>query len=344
MNIFKRTGLFFIGILFFACGSNPAPAPVESREVEELDAVIREASDYLNRQLPAGNKLVILNIQSEFPALSEYIIDELIANTVNDRIFSVVDRQQLNTIRAELDFQMSGEVDDETAQALGRMAGAQIIVSGAISRIGNMYRLRVRALKVQSAEIEGQFNRNISDGPTVQALVHRARATGYGGVDSSVAPSGTATAPKPGDDINGDGWIIFNGHRYVRFDTSMTWTEAKAYCENLGGHLVTITSSEEQNIAYTLVKNGPKKQYWLGADRAGNWVTGERWTYDNWARGQPDGLGNGRYIQMYRQPNHHAGGGHDSGQWNDVSVDNTYRGEEDFFLLEYIGFICEFDN
>jgi hypothetical protein len=90
---------------------------------------------------------------------------------VNDRIFSVVDRQQLNTIRAELDFQMSGEVDDDTAQALGRMAGAQIIISGAVSKIGDMYRLRVRALSVQTASIEGQFNRNIPDGATVVALV-----------------------------------------------------------------------------------------------------------------------------------------------------------------------------
>jgi hypothetical protein len=109
----------------------------------------------------------------------------------------VVDRQQLNTIRAELEFQTSGEVDDDTAQALGRMAGAQIIVSGAISRIGDLYRLRVRALSVQSAEIEGQFNRNIPDGPTVAALV-RSQATGYGGVaaapSGSGAGSGTAAA------------------------------------------------------------------------------------------------------------------------------------------------------
>jgi hypothetical protein len=34
---------------------------------------------------------------------------------VNDRVFSVVDRRQLGTIRAELDFQTSGEVDDDTA-------------------------------------------------------------------------------------------------------------------------------------------------------------------------------------------------------------------------------------
>jgi hypothetical protein len=169
--------------VFSACGGSPAPTPaippVPLVPPDELDAAIREASDYLNRQLPAGNKLVILNIQSEFPALSEYIIDELIANTVNDRFFTAVDRQQLALIRAELDFQMSGDVDDETAQALGRMAGAQIIISGAVSRMGPLYRLRVRALSVQNAQIEGQFNRNIPDGPTISILA-QSEATGYG--------------------------------------------------------------------------------------------------------------------------------------------------------------------
>ena len=181
-----------------ACGGSPAPVST----ADELDAAIRETSDYLNKQLPKGNKLVILNVQSEFPALSEYIIDELIANTVNDRVFSVVDRQQLNTIRAEQNFQMSGEVDDATAQALGRMVGAQIIISGAVSKIGDLYRLRVRALSVQSAEIAGQFNRNIPDNPTVAALV-KSKATGYGGdtvSGTSGARSGTpapATASAP---------------------------------------------------------------------------------------------------------------------------------------------------
>jgi TolB-like protein len=180
MNIFKRTGLYFIGILFLACSGSPAPVSAASpASADELDAAIRETSDYLNRQLPKGNKLVILNIQSGYPALSEYIIDELIANTVNDRIFSVVDRRQLDTIRAELNFQYSGEVDDDTMQELGRMAGAQIIISGAVSKIGDLYRLRIRALSVQTASIEGQFNRNIPEGTTIAALA-RSQATGYG--------------------------------------------------------------------------------------------------------------------------------------------------------------------
>ncbi|MBO7475296.1 MAG: hypothetical protein J6U00_15065, partial [Ruminococcus sp.] len=33
---------------------------------------------------------------------------------------------------------------------------------------------------------------------------------------------------------------------YKVFNEGMTWTEAEAYCEGLGGHLVTITSAQEQ--------------------------------------------------------------------------------------------------
>jgi len=196
VNKAKQFGLFLAGILFFACGSAPAPKaatpPPASFSSDELDAAIRETSDYLNKQLHKGDKLVILNIQSEFPAFSEYIIDGLIANTVDDKVFSVVDRKQLDAIRTELDFQASGEVNDETAQSAGQMVGAQVIISGAISRIGDLYRLRIRALGVQSAEIEGQFNKNIPNNSTIEALV-KSQATGYGS-GSDYADSGLAQA------------------------------------------------------------------------------------------------------------------------------------------------------
>ena len=35
----------------------------------------------------------------------------------------------------------------------------------------------------------------------------------------------------------------------------MTWTEAKAYCESLGGHLATITSAGEQAFIESIINN-----------------------------------------------------------------------------------------
>ncbi|MCL2802312.1 MAG: CsgG/HfaB family protein, partial [Treponema sp.] len=127
MNIKRRVLLFAV---FFALLGGCATV---SNAPDDLDMAIRDASDYLNENLTAGSRIVILNIQSDYAALSDYIIDELISNAVNDRIFTVVDRAQLELIRQEQNFQWSGEVDDRTALEVGRFLGAQTIVSGAIS-------------------------------------------------------------------------------------------------------------------------------------------------------------------------------------------------------------------
>jgi TolB-like protein len=139
--------------------------PSETLLLNELNAAIRDASHYLNKNIPKGSKIVILNIQSDSSEFSDYIIDELIANAINDKVFTVIDRQQLDIISAEQNFQMSGAVDDNEALAIGKFLGAQTIISGAVSKIGTVYRIRIRALEVQTAKVQGQYNRNIDPNP-----------------------------------------------------------------------------------------------------------------------------------------------------------------------------------
>ena len=142
-------------------------------EEDPLDTALREATDYFNETLPNGSKLVILSIASASVLLSDYIIDELIANVVNDRIFTVVDRQQLDQIRNEQQFQLSMEVDDKTATDVGRFLGAQTILLGTIVDIGGRHRLSIRALDVMTAQVRGQFNRNIPTSTAISAMVNR---------------------------------------------------------------------------------------------------------------------------------------------------------------------------
>jgi TolB-like protein len=192
-NIFSLPLLIALcSLLIFACGGTP-----QANSPDELDSAIRDASDYLNENIPAGSKIVILNIESNSTALSEYIIDELIANAVNDRLFEVVDRQQLDLIREEQNFQWAGEVDDNLALEVGRFFGAQIIVSGRVSQIADRYRFTVRALEVQTARVVGQNNFNIVAGATISALMRsQATASGSGSRTQTTSESGTAqTAP-----------------------------------------------------------------------------------------------------------------------------------------------------
>lgn len=107
--------------------------------------------------------------------------------------------------------------------------------------------------------------------------------------------------------------MSFAGHHYQIFDDDkeIRWTDAKRKCEEMGGHLVTITSPEEQQFVEELISEGMNVFYWLGATDSGAqpnqyyWVTGEAFSYNNWRDEQPDngdwGVGGTEdYIGMLR--------------------------------------------
>ena len=196
-------GIITLVLLITSCAGNAQSAgyggsggsgTAFSSNIDELDIAIRDASDYLADNLPAGSTIVILNIESDSTSLSNYIIEELIANAVNDRVFTVVDRQQLDAIRAEQNFQFSGEVDDNLALEIGRFFGAQTIVSGSLRPLGARYRLTIRALGVQTAQVQGQYNRNINEVTTIRELLKDDRPAA---ASATAARPAATTTPAP---------------------------------------------------------------------------------------------------------------------------------------------------
>ena len=134
-------------------------------------------------------------------------------------------------------------------------------------------------------------------------------------------------------------------HTYELFDTGYVWEEAEAYCKQLGGHLMTVTSEAEQKILEALLEQeGGRNSYWLGgyevSEGVYQWITGESFDYTNWAPGQPDTKEENR-LAAYRNKNPYATSA--LGQWNDVREDGSFPGQ-DFFGLDNFGFICEWDG
>ena len=87
------------------------------------------------------------------------------------------------------------------------------------------------------------------------------------------------------------GFLRFGGHRYKLFTEKVSWTEAKARCERLGGYLACITSKEEDNAVKAIL---PEKYevVFLGGQLTGKkwtWLSGEPFAYAAWAPTQPDG-------------------------------------------------------
>jgi hypothetical protein len=138
---------------------------------------------------------------------------------------------------------------------------------------------------------------------------------------------------------------MFNGHSYKFFDLSMTWYEAKAYCESLGGYLATITTAAEQKFIENLISRGGQNQYWLGGTdekSEGNWewITGEPWIYSNWDSPEPNGGRNENYLAIFRLDEPHKS--NKQYFWNDLAND-PHNTAYPFYDLKYLGFVCEWD-
>ena len=115
-------------------------------------------------------------------------------------------------------------------------------------------------------------------------------------------------------------YIYHDGHTYQVVALSKNWEDAKTYCEQLGGHLATIGSSEENAFISSIASTS----MWLGAqknDGSWSWIDGTQWNYTNWESGEPSG-GN---------ENHLATGYCTADKWNDLTESEIHY------------FICEWD-
>jgi len=125
-----------------------------------------------------------------------------------------------------------------------------------------------------------------------------------------------------------------NGHYYEFItDNNIKWTDAKSTAENstyngASGYLVTITSQSENDFVNGILPDSSRA--WIGLTDKGRegqykWVTGEPYSYSNWASGQPSG-DNEDYVEMY--------GWND--KWNDNINWNSYE--------SVTGYVVEYDD
>ncbi len=157
-------------------------------------------------------------------------------------------------------------------------------------------------------------------------------------VMSSVSISSTL-ASIPSDAIE------YHGHSYKLFEMSIEWNEAEDFCKNMGGHLCSISSSDEQKFINSLLSNGRKGCYWIGGYKRNGqweWSNGEPFVYTNWAPGEPNdthGIETNIMIFQRQPPNAQS----KQGEWNDES--SVGRNMPGFFYnLDNFGLICEWDS
>jgi len=143
---------------------------------------------------------------------------------------------------------------------------------------------------------------------------------GRGGADFIDSRSGNDLVY--GDDPHWVRWtsIIGTWNWYaVVFGEVISWTDAYAASEQLGGHLATLTSDSENRFVFSLVDDLDDRSIWLhrgewalgpwlggyqppgSPEPAGgwSWVTGEPWVYQSWGGSEPNNSHGGTEDRLH---------------------------------------------
>lgn len=138
-----------------------------------IDNALKQAAEKFSSSLKNKTTVAILGISSSYNELSEYMLGELTTDIVQLRKLQVVTRANLDVIKKEMNFQLSGEVSDETMQQLGAKTGAQTVISGTFKPLGTLYVLDIQAFDVTTATIQDTYRSNVVSDETLELLTKK---------------------------------------------------------------------------------------------------------------------------------------------------------------------------
>ena len=150
------------GILREAIASDIAAsakmAQLDSERSGLTDKAVKNTVDTLNSKLPSGAIIMIMKTSSTDLNMLNGILDQITTAIVQGGKLKVVDRSNQALINAEQQFQLSGNVDDNTAVSIGKQLGAKYIVFCWISGVSSGRRLNLRIVSIETGQITDQSN------------------------------------------------------------------------------------------------------------------------------------------------------------------------------------------
>lgn len=100
---------------------------------------------------------------AEQQVLKKGLAEMLISDVAVDPGITVVERDRLEEVMAELKLQQTKAVDASTAQKLGELLGAEYQVMGSVIALKTSARLDARVLEVRTAKVVGVASENVAD-------------------------------------------------------------------------------------------------------------------------------------------------------------------------------------
>ena len=132
------------------------------------------------------------DLQGHVTELGRFMAEELsVALAASGKGFQVVDRTHLRSILEEHKLASSGLIDPETAQALGKIAGVDALITGTITPFADSIHVALKVLDADTANIITSDTVNIPKTQGIQELLAREIDPGDVGGASNGSHAGT---------------------------------------------------------------------------------------------------------------------------------------------------------
>lgn len=100
------------------------------------------------------------------------VCDMLTTSMVQTNCFMVVERQQLDKVLTEQDFEMGEAIEQSTAVKVGELIGVDAIVVGTLTQLGSQTEIDGRLVNIQSGQIICASNANYSSQEQLRSAVN----------------------------------------------------------------------------------------------------------------------------------------------------------------------------
>jgi len=149
-----------------------------SQALISLDNAYQKTVNSIYTTINIGARIFISDIQSNSRSLTEYTTNKLVSMVLNDKrkgniVVVERDAQNLALMNKEINYQLSGEVSDETALSIGKKLGAEVIVIGNIKQLAENFILHIRIVHIETGRILGVINEKIRSDKELKPFLTR---------------------------------------------------------------------------------------------------------------------------------------------------------------------------
>jgi TolB-like protein len=235
----------------------PSPAPSASTPTvtTALEIAIRGLADKLAARLAETKQvrvgiLEFLDLQGRISQLGKFIGEDLTTAFFEKGKFSLVERSLLQQVMREHALTQSGMIDITQAQEIGKAVGAEAIITGSLSDIGNEIKANARLIDVRAGTVLAVAGENIAKTENVAKMFNTILWSPDGKASSPLPskPSPTPSAPA--------GYVFFEDFQNVQEGMLPSgWLGGEKLMVKSDGRQKFVTDFERQESHKVLIDN-----------------------------------------------------------------------------------------